>query len=66
MATATAPRYEVMVCREHLAESRLEELKALLPTAEQRRKEEKSRTKELVEATAEQRKRDLEVIEARK
>jgi len=58
--------YEVIVCREHLAESRLEELKALAPAAEQRRKDEKKRSQEQLASVQEQRKKDLEAIEARK
>lgn len=55
--------YEVIVCREHLAESRLEELKALLPTAEQRRKDEKAHEKSQVADMQVQRQKDFAAIE---
>lgn len=55
--------YEVIVCREHLAESRLEELKALVPIAEARRADEKAQNSAKVKDMEELRKKDLAAIE---
>eukprot|EP00035_Acanthoeca_spectabilis_P018266 m.385626 g.385626 ORF g.385626 m.385626 type:complete len:261 (+) comp16741_c0_seq2:806-1588(+) len=55
--------YEVIVCREHLAESRL---KALVPIAEARRADEKAQNSAKVKDMEELRKKDLAAIEARK